>query len=98
MKLKGSNNYFANFSEVISAYQQKQLHVHASIWVRCNDDINIYTPLTFLKTVTLANGNSLHIYNNLQRKENKDGEFLVQYLRTTPGRILFNQCVNDIFK
>ena len=98
MKLQGSNNYFANFSEVISAYQQKQLHVHASIWVRCNDDINIYTPLTFLKTVKLENGNNLHIYNNLQRKENKDGEFLVQYIRTTPGRILFNQCVNDIFK
>ena len=42
MKLKGSNNYFANFNEVISAYQQKQLHVHASVWVRCNDNINIY--------------------------------------------------------
>nr|QWK41793.1 RNA polymerase beta' subunit [Protohalopteris sp.] len=98
MKLKGANNYFSNFNEVISAYQQKQLHVHSSIWVRCSDNIDLYTQLKFFKTIELQNGNRLHIYNNLQRKETKNGDFLVQYLRTTPGRILFNQCVNDIFK
>lgn len=98
MKLKGANNYFSNFNEVISAYHQKQLHVHSSIWVRCNNNINISTELKFLKSIELPNNNRLQIYNNLQRKETKDGNFLVQYLRTTPGRILFNQCVNDIFK
>nr|YP_011007063.1 RNA polymerase beta' subunit [Phaeostrophion irregulare]WAM64350.1 RNA polymerase beta' subunit [Phaeostrophion irregulare] len=98
MNLKGANNYFANFNEVISAYRQKQVYVHSSIWVRCNDDIQLKTQLTFIKTITMQNKNKLKIYNNLQRKETEDGKFIVQYLRTTPGRILFNQCVNDIFK
>lgn len=96
--LKGANNYFSNFAEVISAYLQGQLHVHSSIWVRCNDDIQLNTQLTFYKTIVFSNKNKLKVYNNLQRKETADGKFLVQYLRTTPGRILFNQCINDIFK
>lgn len=94
--LLGSNNYFANFKEVISAYEQKQLQIHSSIWVRCPNDINLDSPLKFIKKITLSNTTNLIIYNNLQRKETITGELLVQYLRTTPGRIIFNQCVNDI--
>ena len=96
MGLKGSNNYFSNFNEVISAYEQKQLQLHSSIWVRCPKDITLDTELKFLKTIVLANKQILHIYNNLQRKDTKDGQLLVQYIRTTPGRIIFNQCINDI--
>nr|YP_011007573.1 RNA polymerase beta' subunit [Syringoderma abyssicola]WAM65002.1 RNA polymerase beta' subunit [Syringoderma abyssicola] len=98
MNLKGANNYFANFNEVISAYQQKQLHIHSSIWVRFPEDIKLDTELKFLKTIHLPENNFLHIYSNLQRKETKDGRLLVQYLRTTPGRIIFNQGINNIFK
>jgi len=94
--LLGSNNYFANFNEVISAYEQKQLQIHSSIWVRCAKDTKLDSPLKFIKKIVLSNTNILIIYNNLQRKETIDGELLVQYIRTTPGRIIFNQCVNDI--
>ena len=59
-------------------------------------DITLDTELKFLKTIVLANTQTLHIYNNLQRKETKTGQLLVQYIRTTPGRIIFNQCINDI--
>nr|YP_011005329.1 RNA polymerase beta' subunit [Chorda asiatica]QWK43073.1 RNA polymerase beta' subunit [Chorda asiatica]WAM62192.1 RNA polymerase beta' subunit [Chorda asiatica] len=96
MQLKGANNYFSDFNEVISAYEQKQLQVHSSIWVRCPTDITLDIQLKFLKTIVLSNNENLHIYNNLQRKETKTGELLVQYIRTTPGRIIFNECVNDI--
>lgn len=96
MQLKGANNYFSDFNEVISAYEQKQLQVHSSIWVRCPTDITLDIQLKFLKTIVLSNNDNLHIYNNLQRKETKAGELLVQYIRTTPGRIIFNECVNDI--
>ena len=90
------NNYFANFNEVISAYEQKQLQLHSAIWVRCPNDVNLDTPLKLIEKITLSKTTNLIIYNNLQRKETIDGELLVQYLRTTPGRIIFNQCVNDI--
>ena len=96
MYLKGANNYFSNFNEVISAYQQKQVQLHSSIWVRCPNDITVESKLKFLKTIVLPNEDTLHIYDNLQHKETKDGKLLAQYIRTTPGRIIFNQCVNDI--
>nr|YP_009736273.1 DNA-directed RNA polymerase subunit beta' [Scytosiphon promiscuus]YP_010147458.1 RNA polymerase beta' subunit [Scytosiphon lomentaria]QDM58360.1 DNA-directed RNA polymerase subunit beta' [Scytosiphon promiscuus]QDM58503.1 DNA-directed RNA polymerase subunit beta' [Scytosiphon promiscuus]QQP22287.1 RNA polymerase beta' subunit [Scytosiphon lomentaria]WAM64598.1 RNA polymerase beta' subunit [Scytosiphon lomentaria] len=94
--LLGSNNYFSNFNEVISAYEQKQLQIHSSIWVRCPNNITLDSPLKFIKTIHLSNNTNLVIYNNLQRKETMDGKLLVQFIRTTPGRIIFNQCINDI--
>jgi len=94
--LRGSTNYFANFNEVISAYYQKQLQLHSAVWVRCPNDVNLDSPLKFIKKINLSKTIQLIVYNNLQRKETMAGELLVQYLRTTPGRIIFNQCVNDI--
>ena len=40
--LKGANNYFSNFHEVLSAYQQKQLQIHSTVWVRCLNGNQIY--------------------------------------------------------
>jgi len=94
--LKGANNYFSNFHEVLSAYQHKQLKVHSPIWVRCSNEFLLDSKLEFIKTITINNNRKLHIYNNLQRKETSEGKLLVQYIRTTPGRIIFNQCLNDI--
>nr|YP_011005100.1 RNA polymerase beta' subunit [Analipus japonicus]WAM61963.1 RNA polymerase beta' subunit [Analipus japonicus] len=96
IQLKGANNYFSNFNEVISAYEQKQLQIHSSIWVRCPNDFNLDMKLKFFRTIVLSNKDNLHVYDNLQRKETSEGKLLVQYIRTTPGRIIFNQCVNDI--
>nr|AVZ00566.1 DNA-directed RNA polymerase beta' chain [Fucus spiralis] len=96
--LKGTNNYFSNFHEVLSAYQQKQLQIHSTIWVRCFNSNQIFldNELKFCKTIALGNDINIHVYNNLQRKETSQGKLLVQYIRTTPGRIIFNQCLNDI--
>nr|YP_009227334.1 rpoC1 [Sargassum thunbergii]AMB49084.1 rpoC1 [Sargassum thunbergii] len=94
--LKGANNYFSSFYEVLSAYQHKQLKVHSPIWVRCSNELLLDSKLKFIKTIIINNNRKLHIYNNLQRKETSEGKLLVQYIRTTPGRIIFNQCLNDI--
>ncbi|CAM9091063.1 unnamed protein product [Discosporangium mesarthrocarpum] len=94
--LKGSNNYFSNFQEVISAYQQSKLNLHSSIWVRCPNDIELNTNLHFYKTIYLKNNYKLHIYDNLQRKENANNKLIVQYIRTTPGRIIFNEKINNL--
>lgn len=96
--LKGSNNYFSNFQEVLSAYLQNKLHIHSSIWVRCSKEIILNTELNFIRTQILKKNIRLHIYDNLQIKETEQGEFVVQYLRTTPGRIIFNLRINKILK
>lgn len=96
--LKGNNNYFSNFNEVVFAYQQKQLELHSSVWVRCSKTFNFEMELKLLRTIELSSTNLLKIYDNLQIKENCYGEIISQYIRTTPGRILFNDRINNILK
>ena len=96
--LKGNTNYFSNFYEVLSAYEQKRLHIHSSIWVRCPENFDLKIKTKFFKTVIFKNENKLQIYDNLQRKETKTGRVLAQYIRTTPGRIIFNVRVNEILR
>jgi DNA-directed RNA polymerase subunit beta' len=89
--MKGSNHYFGCFEDVIFAYEQKQIALHASVWVRCLETYQFMDELILLKTTTLEDQSVLKIYNNLQLRQSKTGDFIVQYLRTTPGRIIFNQ-------
>nr|YP_010032316.1 RNA polymerase beta' subunit [Schizocladia ischiensis]QOW07523.1 RNA polymerase beta' subunit [Schizocladia ischiensis] len=94
-KLTKTNQYFANFDIVISAYQQNKLNLHASIWVRYFpplDNSNIH----FYKIKKLLDGSTLKLSKNLQIRQSKSGEIIVQYIRTTPGRIIFNQAVKEI--
>lgn len=96
--LRGNNNYFSNFNEVISAYQQKKLDLHSSVWVRCSEDCNFDMELNLIETIALSTKGKIEIYRDLQKKVNSNGKVLSKYIRTTPGRIIFNDRVNDIFE
>ena len=96
--LRGNSNYFSNFNEVISAYQHKKLDLHSSVWVRCSEDFNFNIELNLIKTITLSNKRKLKVYKDLQKKINNKGEVLSKYIRTTPGRIIFNSRINEIFQ
>jgi len=94
--LKGSNHYFGSFDDVIFAYEQQQISLHSSIWVRCLDDYTFTDDFNLIQTIDLNDKSILKIYDNLQIRQSKEGEHIVQYLRTTPGRILFNQHLNTL--
>lgn len=94
--IQGSNHYFGNFKDVVFAYEQKQITLHSSVWVRCLNHYQWTEELVLLKVLHLEDQSSLKIYKNLQVRESKEGEFMVQYVRTTPGRILFNQILNTV--
>ena len=49
-----------------------------------------------IKTISFEDSSSLKLYDHLQVRHSKEGEVIVQYLRTTPGRILFNQHLNTL--
>lgn len=97
-QLIGNNHYFSNFQEVLSAYNQKKLHLHSSIWVRCLKNLTIENEINSFKTLHLANKKKLYLSANLQQKETDEGLPIVKYIRTTPGRIIFNQRIEEIFK
>ena len=92
--IKGSNHYFGTFDDVIFAYEQNQIDLHSSIWVRCLDTYDFKEKSILIKTLSFKDQSILKIYNNRQLRESKDKEFIVQYVRTTPGRIIFNQNLN----
>lgn len=94
--IEGSNHYFSSLKDVVFAYEQKQISLHSSVWVRSEDNYRFIDELHFIKIVQFEDQSSLKIYNNLQVRESKNGELLVQYLRTTPGRIIFNQILNTL--
>ena len=91
--LLGSSHYFGNLEDVILAYNQDQLEIHSSIWIRHKDDPG---PLSnMIKKVVLDDGTYIEHYENLQIRKTTDGEVIVQYLRTTTGRVIFNYTIQQ---
>ena len=50
---------------------------------------------TAIRIENTEDGNELHIFDDRIIKKNVNGEILVQYLLTTPGRILLNKILLD---
>ena len=94
--LLGSNNYFANLNDVILAYSQNQIELHTTIWVRYLDHVII--PEKLIKRITLKDQSSIEYYENLQRRKDKNGKLVVQYIQTTTGRVIFNYTIQKTLK
>ena len=89
--LLGSSHYFTNLEDVILAYDQNKIEIHSSIWIRYNDlDQKLSSPI---KTIILKDKSIIEYYDNLQVRKNEDGEIIVQYLKTTTGRVLLNYTI-----
>jgi DNA-directed RNA polymerase subunit beta' len=92
--LKGSNHYFSSFEDVVFAYTQKKIDLHSSVWARCWKASLLTEDLPLLKVFTFDDESQLKVYKDVQVKESKKGDFICQYIRTTPGRLLFNKVLN----
>ena len=90
-KLLGSIHYFANLEDVILAYDQDQLEIHSSIWVRYLSESN--ESLQLNKTQHLSDGSFIEYYDNLQIRKTVDGEQIVKYIQTTTGRVILNYTI-----
>ena len=97
--LLGSGHYFSDFEDVILAYNQNLLEIHSSIWVRylsnSTDKKNIFK-------IQKLNDNSIVEYSeNLQVRKTLEGKKIVQYIKTTTGRVIFNYTIQkalDFFR
>jgi DNA-directed RNA polymerase subunit beta' len=87
-QLHGSNHYFSTLNDVILAYNQNKIEIHSSIWVRYNDkSIKLNNPN---KTIRLNDKTTIEYYDEWQIRKNVEGEIIVQYLKTTTGRVILN--------
>ena len=89
--LLGSSHYFSDLNDVILAYHQNKLEIHSRIWIRIQE----YNPqLTeLIQIVKLKDQTTIEYYENQQIRKSNNGEIIVQYLKTTTGRAIFNYII-----
>ena len=67
------------------------IEIHSSIWVRYNES---NTELSnFIKKINLNDGTIIEYYENAQIRKTENGEIIVQYLKTTTGRVILNYTI-----
>jgi DNA-directed RNA polymerase beta' subunit len=89
--LFGSNHYFANLEDVILAYDQNEIEIHSSIWVRIIDKNQ--SPLNLIRKVKLEDNTIIEYYENMQLRKTENGSIVVIYLKTTTGRVILNYTI-----
>ena len=90
-QLQGSSHYFSNLTDVIMAYNQNQIEIHSSIWLRLPNEN--FIPSNLLRSIKLKDDTIIEYYENLQIRKDQKGEIIVQYLKTTTGRAILNYTI-----
>jgi DNA-directed RNA polymerase subunit beta' len=90
-----SDRYFTNLDDVIMAYEQNQVELHAYIWVRFDGEVQDEDSKGEPQTQTAADGSMTQIYPSRRRRLDAEGNLISQYVRTTPGRVIYNKTIQD---
>jgi DNA-directed RNA polymerase subunit beta' len=93
---KGEGRYFANFNDVVMAYEQKEIDIHSNVWVRFEGIIEGQGEAKDNEEpkVTVAeDGTKVKEFEFRRIREDAEGELISQYIKTTPGRVIFNQAI-----
>jgi DNA-directed RNA polymerase subunit beta' len=93
---RGEGRYFASFDDVIIAYEQELVDLHAYVWVRFDGlvetDVDDETVIEEKKS---DDGTTTQIYKFRKVRQDSEGKLISQYIRTTPGRIIYNKTIYD---
>ena len=93
---KGIDRYYASLDDAIAAYEQEQVDLHAYVWVRFDGDVETDTPdKEAVSTEMMSDGTVTKLYRERRVRETADGEMISQYIRTTPGRIIYNKAIQE---
>ena len=85
--------YFSSLEDALLAYDSNKIPLHSYVWVRFDGVVDNENEA--IKVEENENGEKLHIFDDRIIKKDKNGETIVQYLLTTPGRILLNKVLLD---
>ena len=93
---KGTGRYFASLDDAIMAYEQDQVDLHAKVWVRFDGQVDTAeSDLEPLQVEQLEDGTVAKQYRERRRREDADGNLISQFIRTTPGRIIYNKAIQE---
>ncbi len=93
---KGAGRYFASLDDAIMAYEQNQVDLHAKVWVRFDGQVDTAQPDTEpLQVENMGDGTVTKHYRERRVREDASGSLLSQFIRTTPGRIIYNKAIQE---
>ncbi len=93
---QGAGRYFANINDVIIAYDQRQVDIHAYIWVRFAGAVESEeAEAEPLEVSTAEDGTVTQLFKYRRVRIDAAGNVISQYIKTTPGRIIYNKAVQD---
>ena len=93
----GGDRYFSSLEDAIMAYEQKQVHIHAKVWVRFDGLVDSEDDGPE-KVEKQSDGTRVITNNNIRRREDAEGEIISQFVRTTPGRIIYNKTIQEVLQ
>lgn len=93
---KGAGRYFASLEDAITAYEQQKVDLHTYVWVRFDGLVEMDEPDDeVLEEQTSPDGVVTKMYKFRRTREDAEGNLISQYVKTTPGRIIYNKTVQD---
>ena len=92
----GAGRYFSGLDDVIIAYEQKQVDLHAYIWVKFDGEMETDgSDREPVQVDTAPDGSVTKLYKFRRVREDADGNRISQYIKTTAGRIIYNKTIQD---
>jgi len=93
---KGAGRYFASLDDAIIAYDQGQVDIHSFVWVRFDGVVETDEADAEPEQVdTSDDGVTTKLYKFRRVREDANGNLISQYVKTTPGRIIYNKTIYD---
>jgi DNA-directed RNA polymerase subunit beta' len=93
---KGAGRYFASLDDVIMAYEQEQIDLHAYIYVRYDGEVESdqadHEPQEVIEN---GDGSRTKLYKYRRVREDAQGNLVSQYIYTTPGRVIYNKAIQE---
>lgn len=93
---KGAGKYFASLDDVIMAFESAQVDIHAYIYVRFDGEVESPEADTVpIEENKNSDGTVTKMYKFRRVREDDKGNVLSQYVRTTPGRVIYNKAIQE---
>jgi DNA-directed RNA polymerase subunit beta' len=92
------DRFFASLEDALIAYDRGAIGLHSKVWVRYHGPMELGKgeKESEPQIIEEPGGIRLKITNYRRIREDQNGNVISQYIRTTPGRIIFNKTVQDI--
>jgi DNA-directed RNA polymerase subunit beta' len=93
---KGAGKYFASLDDAIMAFEQGQIDLHAYVFVRYDGEVESpEADLEPLEETKNEDGTVTKMYKFRRVRLDAQGNLMTQYIRTTPGRVIYNKAIQD---